>query len=177
VDLPASVTGPIAGMVFDMPLILIGGMSGKQSADNLLDFLPQLLDATGQQLAESGTYEAGGLVYPVYRITVRVRNDVAAPPTPVTPPTAPGEPEASNWIETGGGWQYDLTWEASASDGGSPIVSYKVNQGGKWTTVNGATLTLAAQFSMAFPLPAYVEAHNEYGASDPSSTASLIPPP
>src|SRR5205814_188782 len=55
----------------------------------------------------------------------------AAPPPP-SPPSAP-----QNLAATGGNAQVTLTWQAPASNGGSPITNYKINRG---TSSNGETL-------------------------------------
>src|SRR5438552_56762 len=46
------------------------------------------------------------------------------PPPPNTPPSAP-----QNLAATGGNAQVTLTWQAPASDGGSPITNYKIYRG------------------------------------------------
>src|SRR6184192_903378 len=55
-----------------------------------------------------------------------------APPPPPTPPSAP-----TNLVATGGNAQVTLTWQAPASNGGSPITNYRIYRG---TSSNGETL-------------------------------------
>src|SRR5205807_1012092 len=63
------------------------------------------------------------------------------PPPPTTPPSAP-----QNLAATGGNAQVTLTWQAPASDGGSPIANYKIYRG---TTSGSETLvaTIGNQLS------------------------------
>src|SRR5438093_6269232 len=64
-----------------------------------------------------------------------------APPPPPSPPSAP-----QNLAATGGNAQVTLTWQAPASNGGSPITNYKIYRG---TTSGGETLvaTIGNQLS------------------------------
>src|SRR5205809_1658480 len=65
----------------------------------------------------------------------------SAPPPPSTPPSAP-----TNLVATVGNAQVGLTWQAPASNGGSPITNYKIYRG---TTSGGETLvaTIGNQLS------------------------------
>src|SRR2546421_362491 len=56
----------------------------------------------------------------------------SAPPPPPTPPSAP-----TNLVATVGNAQVGLTWQAPASNGGSPITNYRIYRG---TSSNGETL-------------------------------------
>src|SRR5205807_1857669 len=47
-----------------------------------------------------------------------------APPPPPTPPTAP-----TNLVATVGNAQAGLTWQAPASNGGSPTTTYRIYRG------------------------------------------------
>src|SRR5205807_2214523 len=64
-----------------------------------------------------------------------------APPPPPSPPSAP-----TNLVATGGNAQVGLTWQAPASNGGSPITNYKIYRG---TASGGETLvaTIGNQLS------------------------------
>src|SRR6266550_2109187 len=55
-----------------------------------------------------------------------------APPPPPSPPSAP-----QNLVATAGNAQVGLTWQAPASNGGSPITNYRIYRG---TSSNGETL-------------------------------------
>src|SRR5436309_9237804 len=55
-----------------------------------------------------------------------------APPPPPSPPSTP-----TNFVATGGNAQVTLTWQAPASNGGSPITNYRIYRG---TSSNGETL-------------------------------------
>lgn len=179
VDTPEAMTSPIAGMIVHVPVRVIGGSVGKQSLDIMLDMLPAVFAATGQQLAALETITVGDTAYNGYLLTVPVRIDDPTPTPPgPTVPSAPGTPTADNWIETGGGWQYDLHWALSSDDGGSPITQYRVTQNdGNPTIVNGNTGTLATQFSLTFPVDVFVKAVNAVGVGPASPTASITPPP
>src|SRR5437879_5671384 len=65
----------------------------------------------------------------------------SAPPPPPTPPSAP-----TNLVTTAGNAQVGLTWQAPASNGGSPITNYKIYRG---TASGGETLvaTIGNQLS------------------------------
>src|SRR5467141_3213855 len=56
----------------------------------------------------------------------------SAPPSPPSPPSAP-----TNLVATAGNAQVGLTWQAPASNGGSPISNYRIYRG---TSSNGETL-------------------------------------
>src|SRR5216117_2763283 len=59
----------------------------------------------------------------------------ATPNTPPPPPSPPSTP--TNFVATGGNAQVTLTWQAPASNGGSPITNYRIYRG---TSSNGETL-------------------------------------
>ena len=94
----------------------------------------------------------------------------------LTPPDAPAGLEA----EARGAYIIDLAWEAPASDGGSPVTSYRIevsdNSGGTWSDLVADTKSTDTAFShtglAAGSLRHYrVSAFNDHGISDPSNTA------
>src|SRR5207249_4179092 len=99
----------------------------------------------------------------------------AAPPPP-SPPSAP-----QNLVATVGNAQVGLTWQAPASNGGSPITNYKVYRG---TTSGGETLvaTIGNQLSysdggLTNGVTYYyqVSAVNNVGEGPKSNEASATP--
>src|SRR5207253_850232 len=104
------------------------------------------------------------------------------PPPPNAPPSAP-----QNLAATGGNAQVTLTWQAPASDGGSPITNYKIYRG---TSSNGETLLATIGNVLAYTdsavtngVPYYyqVSAVNSPGegakSNEASATPSAPPPP
>src|SRR5437867_4444093 len=100
----------------------------------------------------------------------------SAPPPPSTPPSAP-----TNLVATVGNAQVTLTWQAPASNGGSPITNYKIHRG---TTSGGETLvaTIGNQLSysdggLTNGVTYYyqVSAVNNVGEGPKSNEASATP--
>src|SRR6266480_3319675 len=100
----------------------------------------------------------------------------SAPPPPPTPPSAP-----TNLVATVGNAQVGLTWQAPASNGGSPITNYKIYRG---TTSGGETLvaTIGNQLSysdggLTNGVTYYykVSAVNNVGEGPQSNEASATP--
>src|SRR5213595_937564 len=100
----------------------------------------------------------------------------SAPPPPSTPPSAP-----TNLVSTVGNAQVGLTWQAPASNGGSPITNYKIYRG---TTSGGETLvaTIGNQLSysdggLTNGVTYYyqVSAVNNVGEGPKSNEASATP--
>lgn len=73
VSSPESVPGPLAGVVVELPIYLIAGGSGKTQVDEMLNHLPTVLNATGQQTANLTTVTIGDSPLSGYLITVPVR--------------------------------------------------------------------------------------------------------
>lgn len=120
--------------------------------------------------------QGAGYVAQIF-VTGHLAGAAPTPPPPIDVPAPPGEPYADNWLETGGGWQYDLHWDLSPDDGGSPILEHLVSQTGQGSTiVDGNTGFLGAQFSLTYPREVWVQAYNVVGLSLPSPTATLTPP-
>src|SRR5216117_2453864 len=105
-----------------------------------------------------------------------------APPPPPTPPSAP-----TNLVATGGNAQVTLTWQAPASNGGSPITNYRIYRG---TSSNGETLKATignvltyTDTSVTNGVTYYyqVSAVNNVGegprSNEASATPSAAPPP
>ena len=78
VSTPELVTAPISAAILELPVHVIAGGSGKQELDGILDMLPAVLDATGQQTAALTSITVGDIPLNAYLVTVPVRFD---PPT------------------------------------------------------------------------------------------------
>lgn len=100
-------------------------------------------------------------------------------PLLVVAPTKPGSPTGVQ-ASSGLSQSYVVTWAVPDNDGGDPITSYRAtaSPGGETCTVNGATATsctinnLQNGASYAFT----VQAINQVGPSDPSSSSNSITP-
>jgi len=105
-----------------------------------------------------------------------------APPPPPSPPSAP-----QNLAATAGNAQVGLTWQAPASNGGSPITNYRIYRG---TSSNGETLLATIGNVLTYTDTAVtngvayyyqVSAVNAAGegprSNEASATPSLPPPP
>ena len=79
VSTPEFVTAPISAPIMEFPVHVIAPGNGKQQLDALLDMLPAVLDATGQQTAALTSITIGDIPFNAYLVTVPVRFD---PPTP-----------------------------------------------------------------------------------------------
>src|SRR5207302_6493180 len=102
----------------------------------------------------------------------------SAPPPPPTPPSAP-----TNLVATAGNAQVGLTWQAPASNGGSPITNYRVYRG---TTSGGETLLATVGVVLTYTDAAVsngvtyyyqISAVNSAGESPRSNEASATPSP
>src|SRR5205809_158605 len=104
------------------------------------------------------------------------------PPPPNSPPSAP-----QNLAATGGNAQVTLTWQAPASDGGSPITNYKIYRGGApstetlLTTVGNVTSYTDTAVTNGVTYYYQVSAVNNVGegprSNEASATPSAAPPP
>lgn len=70
---PEAVASPAGVLLLEMEVWLLGPGGVKQATDYCLDHLGALLDATGQTLAQPGTYTSGEVTYLGYQTTVTVR--------------------------------------------------------------------------------------------------------
>src|SRR5205823_6517541 len=110
-----------------------------------------LLATIGTVLAYTDTAVTNGVAY-YYQVSAvnaagegpRSNEASATPSPPPPPPTPPSAP--TNLVATVGNAQVGLTWQAPASNGGSPITNYKIYRG---TTSGGETLvaTIGNQLS------------------------------
>src|SRR2546429_20374 len=105
-----------------------------------------------------------------------------APPLPPTPPSAP-----QNLAATGGSAQVTLTWQAPASNGGSPITNYRIYRGLSpgtetlLTTVGAVTSYTDTAVTNGVTYYYQVSAVNNAGegpkSNEASATPSAVPPP
>src|SRR5205807_407267 len=104
------------------------------------------------------------------------------PPPPNSPPSAP-----QNLAATGGNAQVTLTWQAPASDGGSPITNYKIYRGGApstetlLTTVGAVTSYTDTAVTNGVTYYYQVSAVSNVGegprSNEASATPTQTPPP
>lgn len=137
--------------------------------------------------AVSGT-ELTGLVTGLtngtaYTFTVTALNALGAgPPSTsspgVIPRTVPGAP--TNVLAVAGDETASITWDAPASDGGSPILQYNVSSTPGGIGLSVASTTLAATVTGLTNFTAYtftVTADNSVGTSQASDPSNSVTPP
>src|SRR5207244_3202867 len=99
-------------------------------------------------------------------------------PPPPTPPSAP-----QNLAATGGNAQVTLTWQAPASNGGSPITNYRIYRGLSpgtetlLTTVGAVTSYTDTAVTNGVTYYYQVSAVNNAGEGPRSNAAPAPPPP
>ena len=100
-----------------------------------------LLTTVGNVLTYTDSAVTNGVTY-YYQVSAvnspgegAKSNEASATPNQTPPPTPPSAP--TNLVATGGNAQVTLTWQAPASNGGSPITNYRIYRG---TSSNGETL-------------------------------------
>ena len=117
-----------------------------------------------------------------YTFTVTATNGIGTGPasspanaTPQAPATVPGAP--SNLVATAGDGQVWLTWDAPASDGGSPITGYTVSAspGSGSCSTPGATSCTVSGLTNGTPYTFTVTATNAVGTGPESNAASATP--
>src|SRR5439155_34200 len=100
------------------------------------------------------------------------------PPPPNSPPSAP-----QNLVATGGNAQVTLTWQAPASDGGSPITNYKIYRGVApgsetlLTTVAPVTSSSATATTIGSPCYYFCEGLYHWELRPLSTWTPATPPP
>jgi invasion protein IalB len=117
-----------------------------------------------------------------YTFTVRARNALGfglpSPPSlPVTPVGSPGAPTGATAVP--GNTSATVSWVPPASNGGSPITSYKVTSspGGRTATVAGATTSAAViGLTNGTSYTFTVTATNVAGTSVPSAPSNPVVP-
>ena len=117
-----------------------------------------------------------------YTFTVTATNavgtgDVSAPSAAITPTGSPDPPTGVSAV--GGVGQATVSWNAPASDGGSPVTSYNVTStpGDLTASVGGAALSaIVTGLTNGTPYTFRVGASNAGGASAPSARSATTTP-
>ncbi|MDA1347661.1 MAG: fibronectin type III domain-containing protein [Chloroflexi bacterium] len=141
------------------------------------DGLTSVVD--GQTLEATVTGLTNGTAY---AFTVTATNavgtgDPSGPSTAVTPQGPPGPPTGSTAVP--GNTAALVSWDAPASDGGSPITEYRVDSdpAGHGATVDGSTLeATVAGLTNGVAYGFIVTASNVFGAGPPSATSTPVVP-
>ena len=124
-----------------------------------------------------------GTLRPDFAYWVRVNPNPESLATPVvgqvdagSSPTRPPHPP-SGVTATAGNGQATVTWSPSASDGGSPIVFYRVSSNpGGFTATTTATTTTVTGLANGTEYSFTVTATNAAGASAPSAASNTVTP-
>src|SRR5438309_3044673 len=151
-----------------------------------------LLTTVGNVLTYTDSAVTNGLTY-YYQVSAAnspgegaKSNEASATPNQTPPPPSP--PSApTNLVATAGNAQVGLTWQAPASNGGSPITNYRIYRG---TSSNGETLLATIGNVLTYTDTAVtngvtyyyqVSAVNKIGrghrSNEASATPSAPPPP